>query len=236
MAETGARSDPEASHRGRKRLFSRDDFVAAAIRLIDSESPDEFTMRRLATELGAGPTTLYGYFSDKHELLEAVAEQLFADAIAIDDPTEPWDERLRTVVRTIYDVCRRHPHIPLVIRRENVVIPSFAHARENMLRAMRDGGLDTPTSIRMLGILNSYAEGFAATAAHSHQSQLVSRRAPELAGDEYPLLRAAAPELSQAFSRDAFEQGLDLLLPDLRQTGALGLAGHAERSRTRADR
>ena len=65
--------------RGRRRpRYTRDEIAAAAIRVADAEGFDELSMRRLASELGAGTMTLYHYVRTKDELLALVHDAVMS--------------------------------------------------------------------------------------------------------------------------------------------------------------
>ena len=53
----------------RKRVQQRSDILLAARDLFLSEGQARFTMRKLASEVGCAPGTLYLYFKDKDELI-----------------------------------------------------------------------------------------------------------------------------------------------------------------------
>ena len=57
--------------RGRPPAYSRDQVVEAAIRIADAEGLPAVTMRRVATEIGAGAMSLYTYVPTRERLLEA---------------------------------------------------------------------------------------------------------------------------------------------------------------------
>ena len=67
------------SRSGDRERLSRDTIVAGAIELADAEGLDAVTIRRLAQDHDVTPMALYWHFKDKGELLDGIAERLFAD-------------------------------------------------------------------------------------------------------------------------------------------------------------
>ena len=66
----------------------RRDVVDKATQLLDDYGIADLTMRRLARELNVSPGALYWHFSDKQELLGAVADRILEPASgAVDDPS-----------------------------------------------------------------------------------------------------------------------------------------------------
>lgn len=91
---------PTASHgrTGRPPVTSRAEILAAARRIIDREDWEKLTIRRLAAELGIGPTTLYHHVRDKEDLLVQLLND-FAEQIPL--PPLPATPRERIIVTAI---------------------------------------------------------------------------------------------------------------------------------------
>ncbi len=84
----------------------RSDVVAKAAEILDNYGIADLTMRRLARELSVSPGALYWHFSDKQELLGAVADRLLAAATPL-PVTEPvsgqWPGRIVTLCSALRD-------------------------------------------------------------------------------------------------------------------------------------
>jgi AcrR family transcriptional regulator len=61
--------------------LSREPIVTAALELVERDGWEALSMRRLAVELDVWPMAIYRHFSDKEDLLAAVAEAA-ADKVA----------------------------------------------------------------------------------------------------------------------------------------------------------
>ncbi|MBS9372035.1 TetR family transcriptional regulator [Rhodococcus sp. B50] len=76
-----------------KPLISRAAAVTASIEIIDSEGLDAFSLPRLAKHLGVRAPSLYHHFSDKSEILAAVARQIAgAGTLPRRKPGPDWPE------------------------------------------------------------------------------------------------------------------------------------------------
>jgi len=53
--------------------------VEAALRIIGSDGPDSVTVRRLASEAGVAPMSIYNHFGDMHGVFDAVFEYGFTE-------------------------------------------------------------------------------------------------------------------------------------------------------------
>lgn len=93
------RSDPK---------LSRGEVARAALALADRDGLEALSMRRLAGELGVGTMTLYGYFRDKEELLDAIVE-VASEEVRLERVEGNWQAQLRVIAREIRRLLSRHP-------------------------------------------------------------------------------------------------------------------------------
>lgn len=90
--------------RERQRAEQRAQLLKAAHKLIHAHGYDGLTIRKLATAAGYAPMSVYSYFSDKHEILVALAERQFEELAqdlvrdAPDDPVEALRHGLNAYV------------------------------------------------------------------------------------------------------------------------------------------
>src|SRR6478735_4442480 len=88
-----ATTHPEPSRpRRRRNSLTAAEITAAARQVLIADGLDGFTMRAVATRLGAGPMALYTHVASKEELLDLVLDGLLGELAGPDDPARPWDE------------------------------------------------------------------------------------------------------------------------------------------------
>src|SRR3954471_20048761 len=98
----------------RRPRFSRSELAATAVRIADTEGFAAVSMRRIATELGAGTMTLYHYVRTKDELLPLVVDAVMAEVvIPTDDEPMPtdWRAALTLIAERSRAMAERHPWI-----------------------------------------------------------------------------------------------------------------------------
>lgn len=96
----------------RKPRYSRDDIAQAAVRIADTEGIEALSMRRLATELGAGTMTLYHYIRTKDELLSLVSDAVMGEIILPPAKLKgTWRQRITAIAHSSRAVLERHPWI-----------------------------------------------------------------------------------------------------------------------------
>ena len=115
-----ARRDRWSAHRTQRRR----EFVDAALRVLETQGPD-LPMDAVATEAGVTKPVLYRYFSDKAELVDALAErgsQILLDRLL---PTinagSPALASVRDGVSAYFAVIDEHPNLYWLLAR-NVTI------------------------------------------------------------------------------------------------------------------
>ena len=173
--------------------LTREHVAQVALELADADGLEALSMRALADRLGVGTMTLYGYFRNKDELLDAVVDSAIAD-------TEPpvlegsWRERLRSVVVNARAGLLRHPSLVELRVRRPVLRPEALRFSETSLRILRDAGFDVREGTAAFRLLFTYTFGFAALSPAESTEE--DRRAAlaalaALPPDEYPSLTEA---------------------------------------------
>jgi len=112
MTAPQARAGGPAKRRGRKPRASRDEIVRAAIELLERDPHEPLTMARVAEAVGLAPMTLYRYFEDREELMNATARAVVEarQPVAVDDEA-PWQEHVRAWMVSIRDNLVRYPQL-----------------------------------------------------------------------------------------------------------------------------
>src|ERR1700726_2327765 len=102
---------PEVTGRGRVPGYSRSQIAKAAIAVADAEGLEAASMRRVATEIGARPMSLYRYVRNKDELHLLMAEEaLHQDWRHWEGmPETDWERTLRRTAATLRRLVLAHP-------------------------------------------------------------------------------------------------------------------------------
>lgn len=199
---------------GPRPRFTVEEVLAAALRVIDANPPEAFTMRRVADELGIGVMTLYGYVASKEEMLEGATLLAFAEAHVESESQWSWEERLRHEVRGFHALALRHPQLVTLVLQQRSAMPGLFRMRERMLDALLSAGFEPAPALRALGVLLNYALGFAGAQAGAAPIDL-PERIRELPADEFPRLSSLASSYDEHLSDEAFDTGLEWLIAGL---------------------
>lgn len=196
--------------------------IAEAMRLADAEGVEGLSMRKLASSLGAGAMSLYHYVANKSELLDAMADVVFAE---IDLPEgDDWRAALRRRSTSARAVLARHPWAVGVLESRVSPGPENLRHREAVTACLRRAGFSPVMATHANWLLDSYVYGFAlqeATLPFASADDLSDMTEavylPQLPQDRFPYLHESAAALMEAGFDPAeqFAFGLDLILDGL---------------------
>jgi AcrR family transcriptional regulator len=209
------RSTPTRPPRG---SLSREQVAQAALAFIERNGPEALSMRRLAADLEVGTMTIYGYFRDKDELLDAVVDAATAQ-IEVPSRRGTWKSQIRALMEQIRTTLADHPIGILLRLNRPMWSPGALRISEAGVRILREAGFSRAEAARAYRSLFSYTFGFAAFTPREVSKEVRRQALAALAAlpqDQYPALIESSPELADAVGGEAqFHHGLDLLLDGL---------------------
>jgi AcrR family transcriptional regulator len=206
-------------------VTSRAQILAAARRLIDRDGWETLTIRRLAAEMGIGPTTLYHHVRNKQDLLLLLLNE-YADQIPQPElPSQPRD-RIVVAATVLHDALAAWPWAADIVTADGFV-GLLDEPAVGMVEAIVAGAIDhgcTPAqAVYVFRSIWYYTVGEILVRAHSAGrrgaddepparrdgffGRLDASRMPRLTaiGDQWPML-AARDTYAQALR--AFVDGL----------------------------
>lgn len=201
--------------------LNRASILRTAIAIADVEGLDAVSMRRLASELGAGPMSLYRHVANKDELVALMADEVFGEVGPLEPGTDGWRAQLERNAREQWRLCRRHLWLTRAVSftRPSLAPNMMAHT-EAVLRALDGLGLPAATrfheALTLHALVHSVALSLADEAEAEQDTGVTlagwrraerSRTEEILGGGRFPLL-AGVPELAPADLEDLFEYGL----------------------------
>jgi len=246
----------------RRPRFTREQIAATALEIADRDGFDAVSMRRVATELGAGTMTLYHYVETKDDLLALMDDAIMAEVVVPEDelPDDDWRAAVATIARSSHEAFIRHRWALEGLRGQPFGPNGMRHF-EQSLRAAELTGLPPQERMTLLATVDDYVFGFvlrqlgdtpervtdegdsdAAAVFDYLNRQIDSGEFPAMArllGDGDLDSRMRRWEEMSANWSARFEHGLQLLLDgialELERRGLPGDAGRASARRGRAD-
>jgi TetR/AcrR family tetracycline transcriptional repressor len=180
----------------RSRTLSREEVVAAALRLIQRQGLSRLTMRAVSAELGVTPMATYYYVDDKEDLVRLVAEEVSASRIPLRLDADGWEAALSRHLMSTWESYARYPGLGAHM----IALPTLGVTPEGLkhgIRFFEDAGF-SPTTARL-------AWSFALTYIHGRIS--VDARLGH---------KPEAPRLDGFRARDYVEFGIEAVVQGLR--------------------
>lgn len=218
MASRSETPSPPAS----REPLTRRRILECALRIIDRESLESLSMRKLAAELDAGAMSLYNHVPNKDSLLEGVTEVLLAEIDLASTENEDWAEGMRTALLSFRKVLLAHPNALPLIQTKPIVSPEAFHPVEQSLATLRRGGFGPEDALRSHWALIGFTLGHVAfqlmnpLTDSARADAKVAMTRDNLAPAEFPCFYECLPFAVGCDFEAAFELGLDALLVGLK--------------------
>ena len=210
---------PERPTSRRRDPLTREAIVTAAIKVLDAEGLDRFSMRRVAEELDTGAASLYWHVGSKDGLLDLVFDEVIGEQEIPDPEPERWQEQIKEVARTMRRTILRHRDIVQISIGRIPMGPNALRFSERVLAILRAGGVPDRLAVQGYLLLISVVNGFTVDEA----AELVRGYLASLPADQFPNLGEAAEHFAETDQDARFELLLDLFVN--------GLARRASESR-----
>jgi AcrR family transcriptional regulator len=153
---------PERGKRRRRDPLTQEAIVKAAIKVLDAEGLDGFSMRRVAEELDTGAASLYWHVGSKDGLLDLVMEEVIGEQVEEVPEPDPdhWQDQLKEVARTMRRTILRHRDIVRVSIGRIPMGPNALRLSERVLAITRAGGVPDELAVQSYLLLISAVNGF----------------------------------------------------------------------------
>lgn len=145
--------------RGPKAALTREDVVAAAIRVADAGDLAALTMHAVASELGYTPMALYRYFPNKEALVDAAVDAALGSPPVRPGSHEGWRAEIRhwSYAKRVM-LCARPwlAELPFVAAPHG---PNWLSWHEAFLRTIAHTGLSPEDMMDVLSVVHGYVHG-----------------------------------------------------------------------------
>jgi AcrR family transcriptional regulator len=211
---------------GTKKPITVEAVIAAAFAIVGKEGYQALTMRRVATALETGPSSLYAHVVNKEDLDELLIGHLCA-AIDLPDPDPAtWRQQIISVCTQLRDQYLRYPGIS---RAAFALAPSnldTLRVTEGMLAILLAAGIDPQAAAWATDSLTLYINAYSLEISlvnqqrgHRDDGWVVSRgellRRFAALPDTFPHTKRYAAELTAGTGHDRFDFTVGLMIDGL---------------------
>ena len=207
--------------------------MAAARAIVEADGIEALTMRRVATDLGSSPMSLYRHVRDKDELLVMLLDQLAAEVPRPRLPRDPR-KRIQAACRAMRDGLAEHPWIVDVLAQGDLIAPSILWVIEEITAGFVACGLSPAQTADAYRAVWQFTVGELIIRrgldrmATLGRPPFVLRVLADVDPAELPTLAGLKPHWAPARGKDSYDLGIGALID--------GLLGSAVGSRRPARR
>lgn len=205
---------PAPKSPSRRRALSPERIARAALKLIDRNGLDAFSMHKLGASLGCEAMSLYHHLKSRGDVLDAVAGLLMAEVSAPSQGT--WQERLRGFAYSYRAVALKHPRAFSLLATRPVNRPEGFSMLESASATLRGAGFEPEPAAQFVLLVGCWCNGallaeIAGSDARPDPTPPIAPQLAELAA-RYPNLVEMAPHLSLCDFAPAFAFGIEALI------------------------
>lgn len=193
----------------RNARFSREKIAEAALQIGRKEGMGAVSMRRVASELGAGTMTLYHYVANKGELFQLMHDAMMAELIVPEEQLEHgWRDAMRAIAYATLEAWRVNRWQREDIAQSTTLGPNGMRHFEQSLKAVASTGLPMARRIEIVSQLDEYVFGFAEGNPDMSEAEQENQMEQFLAGAQAyvqaELERGEFPHIEEFLGEDDF--------------------------------
>jgi TetR/AcrR family tetracycline transcriptional repressor len=218
--------------RGPRRALSEDEFLDAALGLLDEGGQNAASVRGIAARVGVAPNAVYTYFPDKAAVFRALVDRLLGevDHGVFADREQPWRQRVESLALELRAVLAAHPGVTALMIGEPMNGPHALALNERLLELLADAGLNPADAARAAYLLIVYVFGSMALEVADlgpqasplpPDSERVANRQDAFAAtptDKFPRSTTAAGAMTDYVSTEQYVWGLHRILDGITAT------------------
>ena len=201
-----------SNHSSASEPLSREDVVAAALRLTERDGIGALTMRHLGTELGVSHMAAYKHVPGKEALAEMAADAALGRVNRPSVDTDDWISYLRQNAMATWEGLAPFPWVSSFMALRRVSSPNAEAFTADALLVLGRSGFDRRVSLLIYGAFRDYVMG-----------ALTARATPPRRKRRSPKDRRGTSEGPEDLhADDYFRFGLERLLDGLQLTHGKG--------------
>jgi len=140
--------------------ITRNQVLAAALRVADSSGPTSITIRGIADDLDVTPMALYHHIRNRKDLMSGMVEHALAEVPDAGSRPGRWHDCLRSQFLNLRAFGHTHPRVvPLVLQHPRAS-PQMRRLEEPGIQAIVDAGVLPKHVIRAWAMVSTLQLGF----------------------------------------------------------------------------
>ncbi|MYT29631.1 TetR family transcriptional regulator [Streptomyces sp. SID8354] len=148
---------------GSRPALSEERIVRCAIDIADAEGIEALSMRRIASQLGSGTTSLYRHIAGKDELIELMVDTVYGEEPPLEPPGDDWRAGLTEEARRFRAALLRHPWLAQQASRRPALGPNVIERSDRALAVAGKATEDATLAGMIVNAVNTYVLGAVST-------------------------------------------------------------------------
>ena len=209
-----------------RRALSRELIVATALEVLRAEGMDAVSMRRVASELGTGPASLYAHVTGRDELLDLLYDQVVGTIPLFEPDPARWREQVTQLWIDSRDALARAGDIARYSLGRVPMGPNALRIAELTMTVLRAGGVPDQAVAWAVDVVGMFVTAEAVEDAVTARLAREGRDPQEyydqvhayfagIPADRFPVIAALVPQLMNGTGDERFRFGLELLVGGL---------------------
>ena len=141
--------------------LTRADVIQAALEVADAEGLEAVSIRRVASDLGVRPMSLYTHIASKDDLVALMLHEMSGELLVPEPLPDDWREALRAIARQAYAAYVQHPWALQAFGRGTRVGPNMLRRAEQSAAAVASLDLSPADAWIALSIVHEWTIGHA---------------------------------------------------------------------------
>lgn len=204
---------PRSRKKAIRRPLTRERIEQAALKVIELDGLEAFSIRRLAAELGCEAMSVYHHFPSKQHLMDGLVDRVLATTPPA-PPDLPPIERLRRRCFDARALAHRFPRFYPYLAVHRLNTPGGIKWIGDILDNVFELGGDAETTARIFRAVGYYLTGASLdeTSGYAKGPSAAVPVPDEVVVRDYPALVSVNPYFKAGHHEETFALGLDMLL------------------------
>ncbi len=195
-----------------KPVLTRARIVKTALDLADAEGLSAVSIRRVASELGCQPMSLYSHIAAKDDLVALMLNEVSGELIVPEPLPDDWREALRMIAHRAFDTYLAHPWTLHAIGQGTRVGPNLLRRAEQLATVITRLELAPDEGWTIAGIVHEWAMGHALHIVKLREGRQLEQQLQNVDAQEFPALARILNRTPQETRETAFARALDIVL------------------------
>jgi AcrR family transcriptional regulator len=192
--------------------LSRARVVAEAIAIADAEGLDAVSIRRIATELGARPMSLYTHIASKDDLVALMLDAVSGELLVPEALPPQWRAALTAIARRSHDAYLAHPWMLTAFGRGPRVGPNLLRRAEQSAAAVASLRAEPADAWTALTIVHEWTIGHALHTVTLREDGQLRERLDDADPASFPRMTRVFAAGHEQRRGDTFEVALEAIL------------------------